>query len=308
MLTSTIPAALHSDVEPWHMGPWQKLPDPILSPPASGFYSRNIYNMATVRRGEEIVMIFRGEDEAEPPTQVTGRLGLAHSRDGIRFECEPQPVLVPQEWYESRGVEDPRLIEVDGTYVLTYTSYDGETARLCLATSTDLRSWTRHGLLFPDFPANKNWTKSGAILPQKINGRYPMYFGDSHMWIAWSSDLIHWEFEPEPVLSPREGFFDARLVEPGPPPMLTDEGILLIYNSADLDNRYAAGFALFDAQEPRRLLKRSARPFIEPTQEWEKVGYVPNVVFVESLEKVGNQWFLYYGGADRYVGLACCEA
>lgn len=288
------------------MGPWQKLPDPILSPAAAGFYSRNIYNMATVRCGDEIVMVFRGEDLAEQPAQVTGRLGLARSRDGIRFECEPEPVLVPQEWYESRGVEDPRLIQVEDTYYLTYTAYDGDKARLCMATSTDLRSWTRHGLLFPDFPPMQDWTKSGSILPHRINGRYPMYFGDTHMWVAWSEDLLHWEFDPEPVLSPRAGHFDAKLVEPGPPPLLTADGILLIYNSADEQNHYAAGFALFDPNEPRRLLQRSLNPFIQPTLEWEKVGYVPNVVFVESLERVGDQWFLYYGGADRYVGLACC--
>lgn len=290
----------------WHMGPWEKHPQPILSPSPSGFDSRNIYNMATARQGDRTWMIFRGEDAAEPPTAITGRLGLAYSDDGVHFTREPEPVLVPEADYERRGVEDPRLIAVDGTYYLTYTSYDGVSARLCLATSKDLRNWERHGVLFPDFAPTRDWTKSGAILPEKVDGHWIMYFGDTDIWLATSDDLIHWTYDPEPVLRPRKGYFDARLVEPGPPPLRTKDGILLLYNSADDTNRYAAGFALFDAADPKKLLKRSEIPVLEPTFEWEIEGYVPNVVFAEALEQRGDKWFLYYGGADRHVGLATC--
>lgn len=311
-IPATTPELDNDDTASWAFGRWRKLADPIMSPRPSGFDSRNIYNVAAVSQGDEIHMIVRGEDAAEAPGHVTGRLGLATSRDGFHFEREANPVLVPEQDYEVRGVEDPRLIQVDGTFYLTYSAYDGHKARLCMATSTDMRSWQRHGVLFPEFAPFSDWTKSGAILPERLSqgrfkGKYIMYFGDTDMWLAHSEDLLNWTYEPEPVIRPRLGKFDARLVEPGPPPLRTREGILQIYNSADLATRYSAGYALFDLNDPTKLLRRSETPFIEPTRDWEIEGYVPLVVFVEGLVKRDGQWLLYFGGADRHVGVAATE-
>jgi len=93
-------------------------------------------------------------------------------------------------------------------------------------------------------------------------------------------------------------------VEPGPPPVMTNDGILLIYNGADNKLVYRVGWALFDKNDPRKLLARSEQPIFIPEKEWEKVGQVPNVVFVEGLVREGNRWLFYYGGADKYIGLA----
>ncbi len=86
------------------------------------------------------------------------------------------------------GCEDPRIVVVNGTFYMTYTAYDGKTARLALARSKDLVHWEKLGIVFPEW----GWSKSGAILPIKINGKYIMYFGDSNIWIAYSDDMIHW--------------------------------------------------------------------------------------------------------------------
>ncbi|MEW6279249.1 MAG: glycoside hydrolase family 130 protein, partial [Candidatus Eremiobacterota bacterium] len=300
-----IPAATRQEPLPdWLPGPWTKYDQPILSPRPGRFDSRNVYNMATVREDGVTRMIFRGEDASEPPAAITGRLGLAESRDGIVFQREEQPVFVPQEPYESRGVEDPRLVKLAGTYWMTYTAYDGQVARLCLASSPDLRAWQRHGVLFPEFPEFNHWTKSGALLPQQVDGRWVMYFGDSQIWLATSSDLVGWSYHGEPVMRTRPGRFDSRLIEPGPPPIWTDQGILLIYNCADETNRYSTAAALFAHDDPRHLIARLEHPFLEPTLPWEIEGYVPNVVFAEGLCRQDGRWLLYYGDADRCVGVA----
>jgi predicted GH43/DUF377 family glycosyl hydrolase len=98
--------------------------------------------------------------------------------------------------------------------------------------------------------------------------------------------------------------FDSRVVEPGPAPLVTDKGILLIYNGADDKLVYRTGWVLFDKTDPTKVLERSTVPIFEPEQKWEKAGQVPNVVFVEGLIQKGDELMLYYGGADKYVGIA----
>jgi predicted GH43/DUF377 family glycosyl hydrolase len=125
------------------------------------------------------------------------------------------------------------------------------------------------------------------------------------MGLSYSSDLLHWtEATETPVLPRRSGKFDSRVVEPGPPPILTQSGITLIYNGADDQLVYRTGVAVFDRQNPRKLLWRTDQPIFAPEKEWEKVGQVPNVVFVEGMARQGKRWLFYYGGADKYVGVA----
>jgi predicted GH43/DUF377 family glycosyl hydrolase len=204
-------------------------------------------------------------------------------------------------------------VSIGGLWYLTYTAYNKKDAQLALATSKDLIHWERKGVILPAYKGNWNvgWTKSGAIITEKINGHYWMYFlGTSsdktdQMGLAWSDDLLHWtEATKTPVLPRRPGQFDSRVVEPGPPPVLTHDGILLIYNGADDKLVYRTGWALFDRKDPTKVLARADAPIFAPEQEWEKVGQVPNVVFVEGLVRERNRWLFYYGGADKYIGVA----
>jgi predicted GH43/DUF377 family glycosyl hydrolase len=98
--------------------------------------------------------------------------------------------------------------------------------------------------------------------------------------------------------------FDSRVVEPGPPPILTSRGIVLIYNGGDDKLVYRTAVAVFDRHDPRKLLSRSDAPIFAPEKEWEKVGQVPNVVFVEGMVRHGSRFLFYYGGADKFVGAA----
>jgi predicted GH43/DUF377 family glycosyl hydrolase len=123
--------------------------------------------------------------------------------------------------------------------------------------------------------------------------------------LAFSTDLLHWTDATQvPVLPVRPGQFDSRVAEPGPAPIVTPNGIVLIYNGADDKLVYRTGIAVFDRNNPRKLLWRSDSPVFAPEKDWEKVGQVPNVVFVEGMVRQGNRYWFYYGGADKYVGVA----
>jgi len=262
-----------------------------------------------IKDGERYVMLYRAQD-----AKGTSRLGMAVSRDGILFAREPGPALAPEAEYErGGGVEDPRLVKIGATFYLTYTAYDGKNAQLALATSPDLRRWTRRGVIMPANTGrwNVKWTKSGAILTEPVGGRYWMYYmadaaaGSDQMGVAYSTDLRRWtEALDAPVLGRRPGRFDSRVVEPGPPPVMLREGIFLVYNGADDRLVYRTGWALFDRTDPTRVLARCDAPVFAPERDWERAGQVPNVVFVEGLVREGRRWLFYYGGADKHVGVA----
>jgi predicted GH43/DUF377 family glycosyl hydrolase len=216
----------------------------------------------------------------------------------------------------------------DGLYVMTYTAYDGDKARLCVASSRDLVKWQKHGLVLTDNKFRDTWSKSGAIVVEqkkenitakKVNGKYWMYFGDTDIFLATSDDLIVWtpmldkKGELMPVMEPRKDKFDSQLVEPGPFALLTKHGILLLYNSANdgkkgdkslPDMNYAVGQALFSSKDPAELRARSDRYFLHPERPYEMTGQVSNVVFLEGMVYFKGRWLLYYGTADSKIAVA----
>ena len=300
-------------------GEWRRASEtPILSPQGTTWESAGTFNPAAVLHNGKIALLYRAQDAAG-----TSRLGYAESTDGLHFTRRPDPVLSPEADYEKDGgVEDPRLQKLGDTYYLTYTAYNKKDAQLCLATSLDLIHWDRKGVILPAYNGtwNKGWTKSGAIVREKINGKYWMYWlgtgadKTDQMGLSYSTDLIHWtEATTKPVLPRRAGMFDSRVVEPGPPPILTKLGIVLIYNGADDKLVYRTGVAIFDSHDPRKLLSRTDTAIFSPEKEWETVGQVPNVIFVEGIlqgqatrddSPLRSYFRFYYGGADKYVGVA----
>lgn len=302
------------------------------------------FNPAALVRHDTVFVLYRAEDTSGEAKigHHTSRIGLAWSNDGLRFTRRAQPVLYPDndaqrtnEW--PGGVEDPRVVETeDGTYVLTYTQWNREVPRLAVATSRDLVRWEKHGPAFAKAAGGKylrTESKSGAILSRmdgermiaaKVDGKYWMYFGVPNILVATSDNLIDWtpledaNERPVEVLSPRPGYFDSWLVEPGPPALLTERGIVLLYNAGNSERYgdrslparvYTAGQALFDARNPVKLLERTAEPFLRPTEAYERTGqYVEGTTFVEGLVRFNARWYLYYGTADSRVGVAVWDA
>jgi predicted GH43/DUF377 family glycosyl hydrolase len=287
---------------------------PVLRPAAPPWMEAGAFNPAAINVGGKTVLLFR----ARGPRGVSS-IGYAESADGLHFKIDPRPVLEPTAPYErGGGVEDPRVLRIGTIYYMTYTGYNLHDAQLCLATSQDLRHWRRRGVILP---AHKGawvtgWTKSGAIVPERADGKWWMYYlGTRHdadgkdrdyMGLASSDDLLHWsDATKQPVLERRPGAFDERVMEPGPPPLVTDGGILLLYNGANDTLVYGPGWILFDKADPRHVLARSDKPFILPSLVWERVGTVPNVIFLEgATARTGDALDLtgYYGAADQYTG------
>ena len=291
---------------------------PVLSPRTGKFDAVGAFNPAIAQAEDgRFIMLYRGQDE-----HGVSRIVYAASADGLHFTAEETPVLAPCFLDERNGIEDPRLsksIIEPGAWDLTVTVYNTD-AQLALYRSRNLRDWTRVGIMMPAKQGswNINWTKSGAIVPGKINGKLWMYYmgdakdGSDQTGCAVSQDGINWKDATDrPVLPRRPHSFDSRVVEPGPAPILTEAGILLLYNGADQKLTYKTGWALFDKNDPAKLIARSKKPIFAPEKNWEKkivsktVRQAPNVVFVEGLIKSGkNRYLVYYGAADCRVGVA----
>ena len=334
--------------KPWMLGPFQKknTHNPILAAKASTTFfcpvrqemvrweEKDVFNPAVVVRNGKVYMLYRAEDTVGK-FAGTSRLGLAVASDGIHFTRRPTPVFYPDndalkkyEW--EGGCEDPRVVESpNGVYIMTYTTYDGDKARLCMATSKDLVTWEKQGLAFGQEMYRNSWSKSGAIVcrqqgsrmvAQKVNGSYWMYWGDQpDLRLATSPDLLHWTplvgnaagtFRA--VAESRLGKHDARLIEPGPYALLRTAGIVLIYNGMNNkqgdpalpEEAYTGGQLLFDKHDPAKLLDRSESYFIKPDQPYETQGQVNQVVFLEGMVSFKGRWFLYYGTADSKIGVA----
>ncbi len=325
--------------------------NPIISPDSSTFYcplskkyiaweSNDTFNpAATVYKGK-IVVLYRAEDKSGVGIgHRTSRLGYASSSDGISFKREKTPVFYPdndsqseREW--AGGCEDPRVaVTNDGLFVMAYTQWNRKIFRLAIATSRDLKHWTKHGPAFSKAYNGKFYNigcKSGSILTEvvnnrqvikKINGKYFMYWGENHVYAATSDNLIDWaplvneDGSLKELFSPRDGYFDSQLTECGPPAIYTNKGIVLLYNGKNraddrgdkrfTGNVYAAGQALFDSKDPTRLIARLDEPFLRPMDDFEKSGQYPDgTVFIEGLVYYKNKWHLYYGCADSRVGTA----
>ena len=299
----------------------------------------DVFNPGVVVKGEKLHLLYRAEDNSSVGigTRVS-RIGLAESPDGYTMNKRNAPVIYPDsdqnkayEW--PGGCEDPRIaVTEEGTFVLFYTSWDRKTARLCVATSTDLIHWEKQGPAFAKAYEGRflnEWSKASSILTclkndrqviKKINGHYFMYWGEYVIYGATSTDLLNWtpilneDNELAVLMSPRKGCFDSDLTECGPPAIWTEEGIILLYNGKNKEgegdhqyapNAYCAGQALFDKNDPEKLITRLDKPFLFPEEEFEKSGQYPaGTVFIEGLVYFQQKWFLYYGCADSKVAVA----
>ena len=301
--------------------------------------SNDTFNPAATIYDEKIVVLYRAEDKSGIGIgRRTSRLGYATSVDGVTFQRRSTPVFYPDndlqkslEW--PGGCEDPRIaVTVDGLYVMMYTQWNRDIPRLAVATSKDLVHWTKYGPAFAKAYDGKFYNmacKSGSILTElidgrqvikKVGGKYFMYWGEEHVFAATSEDLVNWtpivniDGSLKRLFSPRDGYFDSQLTECGPPAIYTPKGIVLLYNGKNhsgkgdkryTPNVYAAGQALFDANDPTHLISRLDEPFFRPMDSFEKSGqYVDGTVFIEGMVYFKGKWYLYYGCADSKVGVA----
>lgn len=231
-------------------------------------------------------------------------LRVARSKDGIRFDVEPQPALFPEHALEAWGIEDPRVTRIGDVYYITYSAASAHGVGVGLAETLDFRSFKRRGMMLA--PENKDV----VLFPEKINGKYyalhrpvPKAFGAPEMWIAESPDLDHWGNHRFLMgLSP-QGWDSARMGG-GAVPIRTDRGWVALYHGADAKHRYCMGAALLDLEDPGKVIARSRIPILEPEASYEVDGFFGKVVFSCGAMLLDGTVRMYYGAADEVMAVA----
>lgn len=273
--------------------------NPILIPQGTTWEAHSVAAPAAIVKQDTLFLLYEAAEQAHAGIwSSTARIGLAFSTNGVSFVRVPGAVLVPTLDFETPGgCRDPRVIFSNGTYYMTYSAFDTKTTRLALASSPNLRHWQKHGLVLPDTGA----THAGGILSQKINGRFLMYYGKQDIRIAYSNDLLHWFPQAEPVLRPRVGKFDNAALAPGPPPLLIDSTIVVLYNASDSDGHRACGLVRFSMDNPTTVLARLESPLFALPQSGIRSE---STLMVSSLVWFRGQYELFYSELPAAIGMA----
>ena len=257
-------------------------------------------------------MIFRSH-------KLNGRsiLGKAESEDGFNFIADEKPFMVPAtegifREYEEYGVEDPRIIFLDGEYLITYSAYSRNGVRIGLAKTADFKSIQRISLITEaDY-------RNVVLFPEKFNGLYARLdrphseISPWSIWISYSPDLKYWG-ESRLVMKPCPYHWDEMKIGPGAPPIKTPRGWLHIYHGVfpTMDGCiYRLGVALHDLNDPSKIMAVGDEWILQPEEPYEITGYVHNVVFCcGAVPEEDGTVKIYWGGADSVmcVGTAIVE-
>jgi predicted GH43/DUF377 family glycosyl hydrolase len=283
---------------------FKRHPDnPVLTPnPLNPWEALNVFNPSVIYDNGLFHMHYRAQG-----VDYVSRIGYAVSTDGVNWKRLNQPVLEPSSDWDARGVEDPRVTALEGRFYMAYTAYGNRanhgdaysTITPMYAVSDNLIHWETLGPL-----VENEDNKDHALFPQRINGNYVSFHRrPPSVWLAFSRNMQDWEGHTE-ILKPRPGLWDGKRVGAGGPPIETEAGWLMIYHGYNEAHVYCMGVALLDRDDPTRVLKRPEATVLEPHEPWEIRGDIPNVVFGCANPVVDGVVYLYYGGADRVIGLA----
>jgi len=226
---------------------------------------------------------------------------IGRSRDGVSFTFNDKERIFPDSRYEEYGIEDPRITLIDGRYYITYAAVSQFGINVGLMVTDDFRKFERLGLILP-FD-----NKDCVIFPSKINGHYVALhrpsssnFGKLDIWTAESNDLRTWG-NHHVLTEARVHYGDSDRVGAGAIPFLTDKGWVVVYHSADEQQRYHITAMVLDKDNPAKVLMKSKKPLIQPTEDYETKGFVNNVVFTCGLTHNENNLTVYYGACDQNI-------
>jgi beta-1,2-mannobiose phosphorylase / 1,2-beta-oligomannan phosphorylase len=286
--------------------------NPVLLPdPTSDWECYNVFNPGVIYHNGLFHMFYRAQG-----LDWVSRIGYAVSPDGLHWNRLRRPVLAPSDGSDSRGVEDPRLVELGGTFYMTYTAFGREVQGSAepthagggilpmIARSTNLIAWERMGPL-----VRGEDNKDHVLFPRKIGGRYAaLHRRRPNVWLAYSDDLYSWPAQDMAlVYGPRAGGWDSETVGNNGVPIETEHGWLLINHGYDGDHVYRFGTCLLDLDDPSQVIRRPREPIFWPEELWELRGDVPNVVFSGANPVVDGLVYVFYGGGDHVIGLATCR-
>jgi predicted GH43/DUF377 family glycosyl hydrolase len=286
--------------------------NPILTKDNVPYPVATVHNAGVVKHKNTYIMIFRSH-------KLNGRsiLGKAVSRDGFHFEVDKEPFMVPAtqgifKEYEEYGVEDPRIVLIDGEYLITYSAYSRHGVRVGLAKTKDFKTVERFSLITEaDY-------RNVVIFPEKFNGLYARLdrphseISPWSVWISYSPDLRFWG-ESKLIMKPLQYHWDEMKIGPGVPPIKTPRGWLNIYHGVfpTMDGSvYRLGVALHDLKDPSKIIAVGDEWILQPEEVYEVTGYVHNVVFsCGAVPEPDGTIKIYWGGADKVmcVGTAVIE-
>lgn len=253
-------------------------------------------------------VVRRKSDRLARLTSIS-HLQVFRSRDGRSMDWTPGPTLMPESSMEEFGLEDARITEIDGRYWITYVAVSRHGAATALASTNDFATFERHGIVF--CPENKDV----VFFPQRIQGQYVSlhrpspntHFGRPQIWLGRSPDLLHWG--QHKYLYGGSAEWESDRVGAGTPPIALEEGWLVVYHGSRRTGRagdvgaYSAGALLLDRMNPARIMRRSYEPIMQATADFERAGFVDNVVFPTALVERGETLCIYYGAADTFTGM-----
>lgn len=231
-------------------------------------------------------------------------LTVATSQDGINFTVESKPLITGDNMYESFGAEDARITKLGGWYYINYSGISSYGVCTMLCKTRDFKTVKKLGVQF--LPDNKDIT----VFPKKIGGKFwalnrPVsdYFKKPMMWIS-SGSSINQLGNHKFLLGLRDGCFDSARIGASCVPILTKSGWLEIYHGCDKNDRYCLGAVLLDKDDPSKVIKRCNAPILQPQHDYEKQGFMPEVVFSCGAIAQGDTVRVYYGACDAAVCLA----
>jgi predicted GH43/DUF377 family glycosyl hydrolase len=270
------------------------------------FQANTVFNGTPIVFGGEINLLLRVEG-----SQGYSFFALARSKDGLHFNVDEKPVMLPQKdgpfaKHEIKGIEDPRATLLENTWYIVYTPVGPCGPRIAIAKTDDLVNYERIAIVSE--PGNKD----GILFPCKINGKYarfdrPIGNGRGSLWISYSPDLIFWG-DSKVVMTPRKGFWDDYRIGASTPPIKTNEGWLEIYHGVKMTSAgpiYRAGTVLLDLDDPSKVIKRGISPILSPRENYERIGDVPNVCFpCGAIVDDDSNMKIYYGAADTSICIA----
>jgi predicted GH43/DUF377 family glycosyl hydrolase len=284
--------------------------NPILTVGDLAYPANTIFNPAAVQVGNETILLVRVEDR-----RGHSHLTVARSKDGITgWVIDPQPTFVadPDRYPEEIwGVEDPRItyLEEQNRWAITYTAISVGGPLVALAVTNDFRVFERLGPVMP--PEDKD----AALFPVRFKGRWAMLhrpvpaagLTGAHIWLSWSPDLRHWGDHHILLRARRGGWWDANKIGLSPPPLLTDEGWLLLYHGVRMTASgaiYRLGLALLDRDDPTKVISRGDEWVFQPDEDYERFGDVDKVVFPCGWVETDGEVRMYYGAADSRIAVA----
>jgi predicted GH43/DUF377 family glycosyl hydrolase len=284
--------------------------NPILTARDWPYTVNAVFNPGVTTIDGETLLLVRVEDRSG-----VSHLNVARSADGFNdWKIEPVPAMpVDHSRYEETwGIEDPRITRHGDEYLIVYTGFSLGGPLVCLASTSDFRTFERRGVLMS--PEDKD----AALFPETFDGRWALVhrpvastgFGvGAHIWISFSPDLRHWGDHRVVVASRHGGWWDSQKVGLGPPPLLTEAGWLLLYHgvrTTAAGSIYRLGLVLTAREDPTEVIIRGDEWVFGPEAEYERTGDVPDVVFPCGwlLEPDGNTLRMYYGAADTSVCVA----